>query len=198
MQLLTLALDWLREWAYLCICQYILVLFCGNLVVLGEWTNIAAANGTTTIRVVPSPTVSTNGSSISNATSRHMMTTPSHNMTSVTPHNTTVTPHNTTVTPSHNKTIMPHSTVMPPHNMTITPSSAHTVMPTSSAHPTPTPTPTPAPKPGNFSVKENGTVCLFAYMAAQFDIMIVSKVCGIVIISCNLWAFMFRVCPSKY
>jgi len=43
-------------------------------------------------------------------------------------------------------------------------------MPTSSVHPAPT----PAPKPGNFSVKDNGTVCLFAYMAAKFDIMIVS------------------------
>ena len=46
-------------------------------------------------------------------------------------------------------------------------------MPTSSVHPAPT----PAPKPGNFSVKGNGTVCLFAYMAAKFDIMIVSTVC---------------------
>jgi len=57
-------------------------------------------------------------------------------------------------------------------------------MPTSSMHPSPSPT--PAPKPGNFSVKENGTVCLFAYMAAKFDIMIVPKVHCIVIITCNL------------
>lgn len=106
----------------------------------------------------------------------HNTTVTPHN-TTVTPHSTTVTPHNTTVTP-HKTTIMPHnSTVMPPHNMTITPSSAHTVMPTSSMHPTLTPT--PAPKPGNFSVKDNGTVCLFAHMAAKFDIMIVSMVCGL-------------------
>ncbi|KAL9963612.1 hypothetical protein ACROYT_G027136 [Oculina patagonica] len=206
--------------------------------VLAELVNVAAAaSGTSTIHVVPSPTVSKNGSTTSNATTFHNATTvPSHNMTvtpqnmtvmpshnitvmphnstvkpshnktvmphnmTVTPHNMTVMPHNSTVAPSHNKTVMPHnmtvtpshnmtvmphnmtvtpshnmtvmphnSTVAPPHNMTITPSSAHTVMPTSSVHPT------PAPERGNFSVKENGSICLFAYMAAKFDITIASK-----------------------
>jgi len=68
------------------------------------------------------------------------------------------------ITPSHNITVMPH-------NGTVMPSSAHTVMPTSSAHPT---TPPPA-STGNFTVKENQTVCLFAYMGATFDIMIGSN-----------------------
>ena len=238
-------------------CYFLFVLtgfFLWNCLVLGEWANVAAVNEATSIRLAPSPTVTKNGSSLSNATSHHMTTTPSHNMSSATPHNTTVTPHNTTVTPHnttatphnttvtphnttvtphnttvtphnttvtphnttvtphnttvtphnttvtphnttvtphsttimpHNTTIMPHnSTIMPPHNMTITPSSAHTVVPTSSMYPTPT----PAPKRGNFSVKDNGIICLFAYMAAKFDIMINSTVCGLKIFC--LWAFM--------
>ena len=69
-----------------------------------------------------------------------------------------------TFTPSHNVTITSH------HNMTVTPSQT---MPTPSVTPTPTPTPTSTPIPpraGNFTVKKNNTVCLFAYMAASFDV----------------------------
>ncbi|XP_073255268.1 uncharacterized protein [Porites lutea] len=112
--------------------------------------------------------------------SHNMTVTPSHNMTVTPSHNMTVTPsHNMTVTPSHNMTVTPshNMTVTPSHNMTVTPSHNMTVtpsqtMPTPPVTPTPTPTSTPIhPKPGNFTVTtKNNTVCLFAYMAARFDV----------------------------
>ena len=102
-----------------------------------------------------------------------MTVTPSHNMTVTPSHNMTVTPsHNMTVTPSHNMTVTPS------HNMTVTPSQT---MPTPPVTPTPTPTPTSTPirpEPGNFTVTtKNNTVCLFAYMAATFNVLMhISKV----------------------
>ena len=109
-----------------------------------------------------------------------MTVTPSHNMTVTPSPNMTVTPSpNMTVTPSPNMTVTPshNMTVTPSHNMTVTPSQT---IPTPPVTPTPTPTPTSTPihpKPGNFTVTKNHTVCLFAYMAATFDVpMNISKV----------------------
>ena len=119
-----------------------------------------------------------------NNTSSHHHITASQNGTTISSHSMTAMPsHHVTVTPSHNMTVVPHSkTIVPSHNMTIMPSSTHTVMPTSSVHPT-----LPPPQAGNFTVEENKTVCLFAYMAATFDVMIDSKVCKLVIIQlCGL------------
>ncbi|CAH3021246.1 unnamed protein product [Porites evermanni] len=113
-------------------------------------------------------------------TPSHMTFTPSHNVTITSLHSMTVTPsHNMTVTPSHNMTVTPS------HNMTVTPSHNMTcgrqTMPTPPVTPTPTPTPTSTPirpEPGNFTVTtKNNTVCLFAYMAATFNVLMhISKI----------------------
>ena len=95
------------------------------------------------------------------------------NLTVTASFNGTVTPQNMTITPSHMTTAVLNSSVMPPSTGSIRPSPVSTVLPSSTVHPTPTSLP---PAPGNFTVKYNGTVCLFAYMAAKFDVTTSSKV----------------------
>lgn len=154
--------------------------------VLGQWLSVVAVGNlnSSAIHVNLSSAFTHSHMSVSTSYNKsviiHSMTVtpsnktvaPSHNMTVAPSHMTVAPSHNMTVTPSH-MTVMPHnSTVMPPGNMSITPTSAHTVLPSSTVHPTPT---LPPPKPGNFTVKDNNTVCLLANMAAKFDVMTISK-----------------------
>ena len=115
----------------------------------------------------------------------------SSNLTVTASFNGTVTPQNMTITPSHMTTAVLNSSVMPPSTGTIRPTPVPTVLPSSTVHPTPTSLP---PGPGNFTVKNNGTVCLFAYMAAKFDVTTSSKVSTIL----NNCAEAKRRCKVKW
>lgn len=127
----------------------------------GNQTVIPSSNGTVTphnMTVMPS---------LNRTVAPHNMTVTPHNMTVTPSFNRTVTPHNMTVVPSHMISTVLNSSVMPPSTGSITPTPVSTVLQSSSVYPIPTLLP---PAPGNFTVKNNGTVCLFAYMAAKFDV----------------------------